>query len=251
MVEKKCPLGCLLIHGYTSSLDTIRGNREWLEKENIPYAMPILRGHGGKPEDLIGVSWEDWYDDATHACDELVQQCEKIIIIGVSMGALITLKLGLNRKDFLLAQILVAPALKFKSPLIYLLPILAKIFKFWPAPSPFNDPQCATANTNYPRFSTDSFMSLFELTKNVEKKLSAVTIPTIILHSRKDSIISPDSAEIIYKTISSRDKKIMWFEKSGHEMMQDLEADLVIAAIREYVLEKRTVLMKEETNPHP
>ncbi|MBN2382193.1 alpha/beta fold hydrolase [bacterium] len=234
----KISVGCLLLHGLTSSLDTIRGNIPWLEKENIPYAMPILRGHSGQPEDLVGLNWSDWYTDAEGALDELNQRCVKVIVIGVSMGSLLALELGLCKPAIIAAQVLVAPALRFRSYFFFLLPLLKGFVKFWPVPLPYNDPQCAAANTNYKRCPTESLVSLLHCAQHIEKRLDQVTVPTLILHSKKDGFVSPDSALIIQNSIAAQEKKTIWFEKSGHEMLQDLEADLVIATIREYVLNK-------------
>ena len=53
------PLGCLILHGFTSSLDTVRALVPMAERLGLPYRMPILRGHGTRPEDLRGVGWQD------------------------------------------------------------------------------------------------------------------------------------------------------------------------------------------------
>ncbi len=229
-------LGILLLHGFTSSLDTINGLIPYLEENNIPYAMPILRGHGSKYQDLIGVTWRDWYADAEEALLKLAKETNNIIIMGLSMGGLIAIDLAIAHKDKINALALVAPALKFKDPLTKLVGLLKIIFKFWKSPNMFNDKECAKNNTGYEKFATDSFASLCEYGNIIQNKLSQLTTPTLILHSHKDNVISPKSAKIIHNNISSEDKKIVWFEHSGHEMLQDLEKELVFKTLIDYFL---------------
>jgi esterase/lipase len=49
-------LGALILHGLTSSLDCVNGLVPYMERNGIPYRMPVLRGHMTKAEDLIGVT---------------------------------------------------------------------------------------------------------------------------------------------------------------------------------------------------
>src|SRR4051812_27268772 len=79
-------VGVLLLHGLTSSLATVSGLVPHLEAAGLPYAMPTLRGHGTKPEDLRGVTWHGWYEDAERALDELLTRCDRVVVMGLSMG---------------------------------------------------------------------------------------------------------------------------------------------------------------------
>ena len=44
---------------------------------------------------------------------------------------------------------------------------------------------------------------------------------------------------MIYEKVSSTNREIHWFARSGHEMMQDLEADAVFASVMEYLAKLR------------
>jgi carboxylesterase len=66
-----------------------------------------------------------------------------------------------------------------------------------------------------------------------------VHVPIRILQSKADQIVAPESANIIYEKVSSPHREIVWFEKSGHEMMQDLEAEAVFGEIMAFVRELR------------
>jgi carboxylesterase len=71
----------------------------------------------------------------------------------------------------------------------------------------------------------------------VEALLPRVTVPARILQSKADGVVKPESAQVIYDRISSSDKKVIWFEKTNHEMMRDVEKEAVFAAIMESLRE--------------
>ncbi len=228
-------LGVLLLHGYTSSLRTVDGLVPLLEEAGIPYRMPVLRGHGTSYEDLQGVTARDWYVDAQKALLELAPEVDRVAVVGLSMGGLVALNLAMNHPDLVATTVTVAASLRFKDPLSSLTGILAKVVPTWPSPNSFNDRSLKVNSENYLKFTTDSFASLYAYSQEIESRLAEVTTPICILQSKKDQIIAPVAANVIYEQVSSPNREIHWFKRSGHEMMQDLEADGVIEAIMKYL----------------
>ena len=105
-------VGCLVLHGLTSSLATVSNLLPYLEARGIPHAMPTLRGHGTRPEDLRGVTWHHWYEDAERALDELLDRCERAVVMGLSMGGVVALHLAAQRPERLAGVVTVAAALR-------------------------------------------------------------------------------------------------------------------------------------------
>ncbi len=235
-------IGVLLLHGFTSSLKTVDGLVPYLEKEGIPYRMPLLRGHGTKYQDMKGTTAKDWYEDAEKALLDLAKEVDKVVVVGLSMGGLVALQLAMEHKDVVAGLATVAAALKFKDPLAALTPVLAKLVPYWPSPNSFNDESRKVLSENYPKFATDAFSSLYKYSKEIESRLEEVEAPIRVLQSKKDQIIKPVAANIIYEKVSSIHRDISWYEKSGHEMMQDMEADAVfedlIGFIKKFVATK-------------
>ena len=98
MAEKK-PLGLLILHGFTGSLDTVKALVPRAEARGWPWRMPVMRGHGTKYQDLVGVRYGDWVADAEAALDDLLAECDKVVIAGLSMGGGQAMAIGLNRLD--------------------------------------------------------------------------------------------------------------------------------------------------------
>ena len=107
--------------------------------------------------------------------------------------------------------------------------------KYWPSPEAFNDPSLKVNSRNYPKFPTRTFASLYEYSQEIADRLHEVHVPIRILQSKRDQVVAPESANIIYEKVSSPLREIIWYQKSGHEMMQDLEAEQVFADIMKFV----------------
>ena len=96
------PYGVLIVHGFTASLDCVSGIEAALKDSGLPIRMPVLRGHGAEsPEALRGVFWHDWVADAEAALKDLLTEVDKVIVVGHSMGGLVSrLQTIESRDDF-------------------------------------------------------------------------------------------------------------------------------------------------------
>lgn len=236
----KKPVGVLLLHGFTGLPETVDGLVPHLEKAGIPYRLPCLRGHWTKPEDMLGVTATDWVVDAKQSLDELLQECDKVVVVALSMGGLVALQLAMDRPQDLAGVVTVAAALRYLDPLVAITPILAALFKFWPMPIPKVETAYG-APKNYASFPTKTFASMLAFSKGIEASLEKVAVPIRILHSRVDKVITPKSAQIIHDRVSSSEKELIWFERSGHEMMMDWEKERVFELIMEFVAKRQAL----------
>lgn len=96
MQKNNKKIGVLLIHGFTSFRASLEILIPELEKKNIPWHYPILAGHNTKPEDLEGKTWQHWQNDVENGLKYLLPDCQQVIIIGLSMGALLALELAVK-----------------------------------------------------------------------------------------------------------------------------------------------------------
>jgi carboxylesterase len=86
----------------------------------------------------------------------------------------------------------------------------------------------------------DSISSFLEFAEVTRRRLPEVRVPTLIIQSRKDTTVSPESADIIYNTISTPEeqKRIMWLDVTEHEMFRDCEKNAIVEAVVDYVRER-------------
>ncbi len=235
--QARAPYGVLVLHGLTSSLASVTPIADRIAQHGIPCAVPWLRGHGTRPEDLIGVTWRDWHADASAALDTLLVQCDYAAVVGLSMGALVALHLALERPERLRAVVAVAPALRQAHPLAPLVPFVAPFRRFLTVPARgYSEATRAQLAQGYSRLPTSAFLSLVAYARWLEPRLAAVRTPTLIVQSRVDRVIRPDSATRIHARLGCVDKQLCWFERSGHEMLVDCEADAVLDVVEAFVL---------------
>ena len=243
----KNPFGILLINGFSSTPENFRHLVPHIEALGLPSRSPTLRGHGAEtPDALRGVEWKDWLTDGENALQELLTEAEKVIVIGHSMGGWIALHLAIDHREKIDSIIIAGASTRPVSPLgpgrplHFLFPLVVKLVKKWDWPPVYADPALAQSEPSYRWIPTESFVQLFSFMKATEKRLSEVNIPILILHSKKDTMNSPEGAQILYDSISTPkgQKQLVWFEKTEHNMFLDCEQEEVNRTLVEYVKER-------------
>jgi len=231
MLDKK--YGCLLIHGFTSFRASLEILIPELEKRNIVWHYPILAGHNTHPGDLEGKTWEHWQHDVEEGLKYVLQEADKVIIISLSMGSLLALELAAKYSEKIKSIVLLSPVLHFRAPLSFYSPKIKKVFKKFPIFKifRFSSFKVARKNLSYPWFPVEAFHHYWLRTKHFDSVLEKVFQPTLIIHSKRDRLANPSGAEYIFDTIKSEIKEIKWLNKSGHEMLIDIEAEKVIKLI--------------------
>jgi carboxylesterase len=226
-------LGALVLHGFTSSLDTVNGLAPHLEAAQIPYRMPYLRGHGKTPDALAGVKYRDWVDDAAAALAELHGEADEVVIVALSMGSLVGMTMAIEQPERLAGLVLVAPYLVAADPLAPFAPLLAPFIKRFPSPKP---PSTETyVCTNYTWFPTEAFVQVYRFQQEVGPRLRHMKQPLLILAAENDKVAHGRGPRTIYEQAGSADKRLKWFGKTGHEMMQGCEKDDVFADILAFI----------------
>lgn len=229
-------LGVLLLHGFTGHTDTVAGLVPRLKKLGIPYELPVLRGHGTRYENLVGVTAKDWYVDAEHALIKLWNKVDQVIIVGLSMGGLVALELAMRHPDKIAGIVTLAAALRFVDKMAPISRLASAFVRYLPSPNAFHDEELKAArNKNYERFPVSAFASLYEYSVKIAERLGEVHVPIRILQSKKDQIVAPVAANVIFEKVSSSRREIIWYERSGHEMLLDLEADAVARDVMAFV----------------
>jgi carboxylesterase len=240
----KKPLGALLLHGFSGIPIGLGNLAHHIETLGLPYRAPTLRGHGmDTPNALLGVKWTDWIEDAEGAMSELLEETDKVTIIGHSMGGMIALFLAAEHKEKIDSIIDAAGSTKGNSPfapgepLNFLAPLIPIIKKKYEMPPLFADPECTRTDTGYAWVPTITWVQVFDLMKETHKRLPKVTVPTLILHSKNDSMNTPEGAQILFDSIATPtdQKRLIWFEKTEHVMFLDCEEEEVNRAVVEYL----------------
>jgi len=89
--------GVLLIHGLTGTPTEMRFVGNGLNRAGFTVLGMQLAGHCGDEADLLATGWRDWYASVVAAAERLQEQVDHLFVAGLSMGAVLALKLAIDR----------------------------------------------------------------------------------------------------------------------------------------------------------
>jgi carboxylesterase len=89
--------GVLLIHGLTGTPTEMRFVGNGLHRAGFTVLGVQLAGHCGDRSDLLATGWRDWYASVDYAAERLLAQVDRLFVAGLSMGAVLALKLAMDR----------------------------------------------------------------------------------------------------------------------------------------------------------
>ena len=78
--------GALVLHGFTGNPFSMRGVARRLAHEGLTVELPLLPGHGTAVADLVPTRFDDWSAAAEQAYLELAGRCDRVAVVGLSMG---------------------------------------------------------------------------------------------------------------------------------------------------------------------
>jgi carboxylesterase len=209
-------VGVLLLHGWSSYTDEFLPLAKYLNSFGFAVSAPLLRGHGTKPEDLIGVTWKDWLQDAKIELGKLEKHSSKIFIGGISMGG--DLAMHLSEEESVSGVISLGGAVKYKfHPLVKIVLFcmgMTKTYrkKYYPpwARKKMGDRK---VYMYYPIRSAKEVVRLADETRAI---LPRVTKPILIMQSTIDHLVSKKSPQIIFDGVRSKIKEIYWVKDKYH-----------------------------------
>ena len=237
--------GVLILHGFTANLDSVRELFGPLGQTGLEVSAPLLRGHGQEsPEHLRGVTWQDWLEDAEQAMNALAGNDGRVIVIGHSMGALLALHLAARHPELIDSLVLATPPIRLVSPLApggplhFLSGLVSMLVDRWDLTPCFADLHNAIIPENYRWAPTRSIISLFDLVTATLPVMRDVCAPVLVIHGRSESIVMPESADLVMQAISTPpgEKSVVWLEKSDHQVFCDCERHRAVGAVREFVI---------------
>ncbi|GLV47964.1 carboxylesterase [Thermus sp. LT1-2-5] len=221
----------LLLHGFTSHPVLTLGPLPGVLREaGFAVAQPALPGHGTRPEDLLGVRWQDWLKEAEEAYLALP---EPRGVVGLSMGALLAAHLAAAHPTA--ALVALAPAFALQNPLAPLAPYLAWLVPRFPGPNSIEDPLLKRQNPNYPYFPTRAVGELLGLMRQTPKILPRVQAPALVVEAGRDRVVK--GVDRYYALLGSREKRHLIFPESGHDLLLDRNRQEVAEAVRDWLIE--------------
>jgi carboxylesterase len=226
-------VGILLVHGLTSTPLSMEPLGMALARHGMDVEGILLPGHGSRPEDLIGVAWEDWYASVRAAVADMRTRYDRVFVCGQSLGG--SLALHLAAEENVHGVITLAGVAYLRDWRLRFLPLVAR-FRRWRR-SPGNDiARPGTQDTgSYDRMPFTAIQELLELSKLVRQELPQVTAPALVMQSAVDHVVHAKNADYIHDRLGSRRKELVRLQNSYHVISLDNDFELVVDRIVRFV----------------
>lgn len=207
--------GVLFLHGFTGGMFEVRPFIQYVEERtDWITSVPILPGHDF-PIDLSKVTAENWMMEAELALNRLRKECDRILIVGFSMGGIIALYLALRYKIEKL--VLLSAAAKYISPRILLADaavlVAESVTKSFPPNTFYHLYDYKLRNT--PLHAAKEFLRVVNMVKPYYGK---ITTPVCIVQGKKDGIVPFSTAGHLLRSLGSQQKQLIVSENGKHHI---------------------------------
>ncbi len=224
----------LLLHGFTSHSNDVRMMGRFLQKHGYTCYAPIYSGHGVPPEELLKSSPADWWEDVQNAYNYLKELgYEEIAVGGLSLGGALSLKLGYSVPIKGIFPMCAPVRLRSRDYLYKSVLEFARTYKKMEGKTPeqIEAEVAAFDNERLQELLTENKLFVDDIANN----LDLIYAPIFVIQASLDMMVDPESANIIYESVSSNEKYIKWYKESGHVITVDKEKNQLHEDILEFL----------------
>jgi carboxylesterase len=223
------PLGVLVLHGFTGNPVSMRPLGEACAQAGFTVQLPRLPGHGTTLEDMMTTGWADWSTAALTSYDELAGRCEKVAVVGLSMGAGLAALVAESRPQ-VVGCVFINPWINPLNPELLdgLNQLIDAGVETLEAVGSDIKKE-ATSELAYDATPLVCTKSACDGLTIVRDNLGRITVPSLLLTSRIDHTVNWERGEEIVAKSSGPVEQI-WLEDSYHVATLDNDAALVESA---------------------
>lgn len=207
-----------LIHWYTWS-PTDFNNLPYILHKEFSANVKIIKlvGHGTRVEDLDDVTYEDLVNQIDFELRKDLKDWKKIIIWGVSLWALLSLRFASIYPVYWVINICSTYKFKFPFNLKFLI-YLKKYKKYWKKIRPRREKIKRLGSFSYDYMHINWLKIVNEAKNDLENRLQKVQSPILSIHSYADPIANFKSAYLTQNKVRSYIKKVKIFNWRTHNI---------------------------------
>jgi acylglycerol lipase len=243
----------ILLHGYGEHCSRYGYVASQLNEAGIAVLSFDQRGFGQSPGKRgyirrFDVLLRDVDDYLAHIRPRI--EGRPWFIMGHSMGGLLLTRYVETRTVDAAGIVLTDPLLAFSDDvpgfLFPLAQLLGALTPWLPVSSVNNsflarDPKVVAAADTDPlgfhgRVVARSGAEMYTAVNRAYAAFEAITLPIYIIHGSDDRIVPPKGSKLLYEQCRSTDKTFTLHEGGYHEIWNDLDKDIVIAGIRDWII---------------
>jgi carboxylesterase len=248
------PDGVFLIHGLGGTQYDLGSMHKRLKNAGLVTHSLTLPGHGTKPEDLAGVTAEDWIDAVVAKYREVRDQHPRLHLMGMCMGSLLAAVVAEREKHTKGNLVVLAPPVFIDGwatpwyrglrPLLYAVPGIGRTMKI-EEEDPFgikNEQLRAIVKAKFERGENFHYRWVpLECIRQVDrlrgilmKGAKEIRCPTLVVHAREDELTSLRSANFLVEQIGGGRARMVVLEDSYHMICVDNDREIVAKNVLEF-----------------
>lgn len=221
--------GIVLCHGFNGTPQSMEYLGEHLANYGYTVLIPRLKGHGTHVKDMEACMYEEWIINLQDAYENLKKTCNKVYIVGQSMGGALTLQVAAqqNVDGIFLINAAVTD-------------VAYKEYQYENKPSMIDEgtpdiKKTAVHEITYDQVPLKAIHQLLDLMDNTKNKVKHVSSPTVIFKSKIDHVVSPTNSDYIFNHISTSEKLLIELENSYHVASMDYDAPIIVDNIHKTI----------------
>jgi len=226
--------GALVLHGFTGNPQSMRDLALALADAGFTVELPLLPGHGTDIADMVPTRWEDWSSAAELAYSELAARSDAVVVVGLSMGATLTVWLAEHHPEI--------AAIAVVNPLLVppdedTLALIDAMLESGEEVAPGIGSDIAkdgVAESAYPGLPLRPARSLFAGVNEVAAELESVTCPVLVFTSTQDHVVDPKSSELLVARAKGPVEQVT-LERSYHVATLDWDKEEIEARTVEFL----------------
>lgn len=260
-------VGLLLLHGLCGTPLEMRYVAYGAARSGFTVHCPLLAGHGGAESDVASATWQDWYESAEKALHRIRENCDTVLVGGLSTGALIGLLLAARNPKLVQGTMSYAPTIWLNG---WAIPWYARFFNLvhmkWFAnlinfpdlePHGIKDERVRdfvrkafmnqeTAVAGLPTTPGGAVLEHRWLAQTVRREIGKTTQPALLIHPREDDLAHLSNSEFLQKKLAGRVDAVI-LDDSYHNITIDKQRQVVVD--RTVAFAKRVVAALEAAKP--
>lgn len=236
--DERVDTAILQIHGFPSTPHVYEYSSDTFYKAGFDTFAYLMPGFGTSCEDFEKTYFTQWFNFQCRKYEELKKKYTNVFILGISMGGVISLKLGEKYSNTKLepnAIITISSPIVYNSFIkdriitnpLFVFARIINIFKHTFNPSTISGIDSEDGNqdwTGYHGLFLNQSLSLIKAEKTIRKDLNKLTCPLFSIHDTGDKTVPFKNFPIIMKENNSKDcRGLVWrmgnFNHSHHVLL--------------------------------
>ena len=227
--------GIMLIHGFSSTTYEFKKLAKFLSERNIFVRFENLPGHGTTVDDCNSYQYMDWIKFVEMRFADMASRCDRIYVLGISMGALLAMHLSvLFPVNGLIAA---APILKFNKPFkVHILNrLFCRVVQYRSKKYEFHPSQQKCYGYN--KWPLISLNEVRKLSNYVSKDIvSKISCPSLFIHSKMDYTSIYNNHLLLKGMLDNQNINYLIVDKSPHNMFDcDIEKEVIQSTIINFI----------------